>query len=93
MNDKLLEDWRKQIDLLDDELLHILTKRLNIVRKIGKLKNTHGFKLLDEKRWQQVLQSKLAKAKSLNLPPEFIGKLYNLIHEQSLEIEKGSKKL
>lgn len=91
MNGKSLEDWRKQIDILDEELLHVLAKRINIVRKIGKLKKARGIKLLDENRWQEILQSKLSKARSLNLPVDFIKKLYSLIHEYSLKIEKTVK--
>lgn len=91
MNNKSLEDWRKQIDAFDEELLHVLAKRINIVRKIGKLKKAHGISLLDEKRWQTVLESQFSKAELLNLSEDFIKKLYNLIHEYSLEIESESK--
>ncbi|MCJ7804330.1 chorismate mutase [Patescibacteria group bacterium] len=89
--DELLKNWRKQINKLDGELLNILAKRINIVREIGKHKKTYGIPSLDEKRWQEVLQSKLSKARSLNIPEKFIEKLYNLIHEHSLEIENKSK--
>lgn len=91
MNNKLLDDWRKQIDSIDEQLLHILAKRINTVREIGKLKKTHGIVPLDEKRWQEVLGSKLSKAKVLGLSKDFIKKLYDLIHEYSLEIERNSK--
>jgi len=91
MNDKSLEDWRKQIDTLDEELLNVLAKRINIVRKIGEFKKARGISLLDEKRWQQILHSTLSKAKSLHLSQVFIEKLYNLIHEYTLEVEKNSK--
>lgn len=90
MNDKL-EDWRKQIDALDEELLHILGKRFNIVREIGKYKKAKGIPPLDQKRWQTVLESQLSKAKLHNLSKDFIKKLYNLIHEYSLEIEADNK--
>ncbi len=86
-----LTNWRKQIDKLDEELLNVLAKRTNIVREIGEHKRTYGIPPLDEKRWQEVLQSKLSKARSLNIPEKFIEKLYSLIHEHSLEIENKSK--
>jgi len=86
-----LKNWRNQIDELDEELLNIFAKRINIVREIGKHKKTYDIPPLDEKRWQEVLQSKLSKARSLNIPEKFIEKLYSLIHENSLEIENKSK--
>ncbi len=90
MNDKL-EDWRKQIDALDEELLHILGKRINIVREIGKYKKANGIAPLDQKRWQVVLDSQLSKAELVNLSEDFIKKLYDLIHEYSLEVEANNK--
>lgn len=90
MDDKL-NDWRKQIDTLDDQLLNVLVKRVNIVRKIGKFKKAHEIKPFDEKRWQEVLESKLSKALLLNLSSDFIKRIYTLIHEYSLKIEKESK--
>ena len=90
MNDKL-EDWRKQIDALDEELLYILGKRINIIREIDKYKKANGIAPLDQKRWQAVLESQLSKAELHNLSEDFIKKLYGLIHEYSLEIEANNK--
>lgn len=90
MNNKL-DDWRKQIDAFDDELLHTLAKRINIVREIGKYKKAHNIEPLDEKRWQEILESRLSKASILDLPEDFIQKIFDLIHEYSLEVESESK--
>lgn len=86
--DKLLENWRKQIDKVDTELLRALAKRITVVKEIGKYKKSRGIPPLDEKRWQEVMRSKISKARSLNISEKFVEKLYNLIHEHSLEIEK-----
>jgi len=85
--DSLLADWRKQIDKIDEELINVLAKRINIVREIGKYKKENGIPPLDEKRWQEVLKSKLSKACLLNISEKFIKKLYEVIHDHSLEIE------
>lgn len=90
MNDKL-KDWRKQIDDIDEDILAFLAERMKIVGEIGKFKRLHSIALLDEKRWQKVLESKLSKANGLNLSEKFVQKLYDLIHQHSLEIEKNSK--
>ena len=86
-NASQLEQWRHQIDLLDAQLLKILAERRHIVLEIGEYKKEQGLPPLDEKRWEQVLQSKIALAKDLDISPEFIRALYNLIHEYSLELE------
>lgn len=90
MNNKL-ENWRKQIDALDEELLHILGKRYHIVRQIGAYKKAKGIPPLDQKRWQAILKSRLSKAEFYNLSKDFIKKLYDLIHQYSLEIESENK--
>jgi chorismate mutase len=89
MNDKL-EYWRKQIDALDDQLLNILKKRTDIVIRIGNYKKTHALSLLDETRWKKVLESRLRIAEKKNISGKFIEKLYNLIHEYSLYLERKS---
>lgn len=90
MNDKL-EKWRKQIDALDEELVDVLGKRFNIVRQIGEYKKAKGIPPLDQKRWQTILKSQLARAGQHNLSKDFIKKLYNLIHKYALEIESDSR--
>lgn len=86
-----LESLRKQIDKIDKDLLISLAKRTEIVRKIGKLKKAQGKALLDEKRWQQVLEGKLGKAETMNLSKDFVKKIYNLVHVYSLEIERKNE--
>jgi chorismate mutase len=88
---KILDEYRKEIDTIDDEIMRAVSKRIAIVHKIGKLKKENGVKPLDENRWQQVLQDKLTKAKDLNLSDDLVRKLYNLIHEHSLTLQKEEK--
>ena len=88
MNDTL-ENWRKQIDALDEELLQILSKRIDIVRKVGIYKKKNQIPPLDEARWQEVLNSKLALGELLKLPKMLVEKIYTIIHEEALKIENG----
>jgi chorismate mutase len=90
MNDEL-GGWRRQIDTLDEELLHILAKRVGVVREIGRYKSLNGIAPLDEKRWREVIESRLSKARVLKISEVFTMKLFNLIHEQALEIESENK--
>ena len=86
-----LDKLRKEIDDIDSEILNLLAKRTDTVRKIGRLKREHHLEPLDEKRWKEVLESRLSLAYSLNLSSDFIKKIYDLIHENSLAVENESK--
>ena len=92
MNESL-ENLRKQIDELDEELLSVLAKRMGVVLKIGALKRAAGVPPLDAARWQSLLDSKRSKAISFGLSEKFIESVFNLIHEHSLVIQNDGEQL
>ena len=87
MNNENLQRLRKEIDSLDEELLRALAKRFEKVQEMRKVKKAAELPALDEKRWQEVVKSRLATAKALGLPPRLTKELLAIIHEHSLEIE------
>jgi len=88
MKDSALENWRKRIDELDDQLLTIISQRIQVSRKIGQHKKKNNLPILDKKRWGIVIEKNSSKADLLNLPKEFVRELFSLIHKYSLEIQK-----
>lgn len=86
MND--LEDWRKQIDQLDEKILVLLARRIKIVKKIGQLKKEQNISVIDKNRWQNVLNHAILKSEELGLSKDFIKKVFNLIHKYSIKIQK-----
>lgn len=76
---KNLEDLRKQIDEIDDQILDFLIKRMEIVKKVGQLKKKNNIPVFDESRWQKVIKSKKG----------FVKKIYNIIHKEALKIESS----
>lgn len=85
-----LEDLRKKIDALDRELLQTLAKRLEVVKEIGRYKKSKGMDLRDDERLEALLAERLKAAGALDLPEEFVRKLYELIHEASLKKESDA---
>lgn len=92
MNDKL-DDWRKQIDIIDEKILYLLAKRVEVIKKIGLYKNKHNLPVLDQVRWSRLLDSNLKKAQSLHLSRNFIIKISNIIHNYSISIEKDNEQI
>ena len=84
-----LDGLRKQIDKIDESIVNLLAKRMRVVKKVGQYKKLKKLPPLDPARWQQVLNTKIKKAKSLGLDSEMVKKIYNLIHEEALKIEKS----
>src|SRR5438270_11057167 len=52
---KTLDDWRRQIDALDTELLRLLNQRAAIACEIAKIKVASGLPAYDGNRERQVL--------------------------------------
>jgi chorismate mutase-like protein len=53
--DKTLDDWRRQIDALDTELLRLLNQRAAIACEIASIKVASGLPAYDGNRERQVL--------------------------------------
>ena len=83
-----LSGWRKQIDEIDEKLLQLLAKRIELAFKIGQIKKQKNISIVDKSRWQNVLSKAILKSEELDLSKDFIKKLFNLIHKYSIKIQK-----
>ena len=75
---------RQQIDETDDELWALLSRRLDIARQIGEYKRQHGLPVLQQARYEEILQRRLAWAKEHGIDPESAKQIMDIIHEQSV---------
>ena len=80
-----LETLRTEIDKLDGELLQILAKRLEIIEEIGDYKRDNNITILQMKRWAGIITDRLSIGTHLGLDEEFLKKLLNLIHKESIQ--------
>ena len=79
-----LEELRSQISFLDDELLDIMQKRMEIASAIGRFKKENNMTILQPKRWEDIILTSLKKGEERNLSHRFIDKLLKAIHEESI---------
>jgi len=84
----MLQKWRQEIDLIDSEIINLLAKRMNIVKRIWKYKKGKWMNILQEGRWNDILKSRKEIATKLGLKEEFIEDIWNRIHDYALNIEK-----
>jgi chorismate mutase len=82
-----IQNKRKRIDELDAILLEILSERMKIIQEIGWLKKNKDLTVLQIQRWGEVLKDRLSEAQKLHLNSDFIKNIYEIIHEESIQIQ------
>jgi chorismate mutase len=75
---------RDQIDKLDDKLINLLEERMQVSEKIGNYKKDNNITILQTKRWDDMLKSRLSLGVRKGLSEEFIVKLFRSIHQESI---------
>tara|TARA_Y100000782_G_scaffold66442_1_gene72283 strand:- start:18585 stop:19661 length:1077 start_codon:yes stop_codon:yes gene_type:complete len=75
---------RQQIDLLDDDIMEKLGKRMEIAAQIGAYKKANNVTVLQVSRWQEILSKRIAQGEGLKLRDAFVKKFLEIIHEESI---------
>ena len=79
-----LDELRKQIDKLDNQLLDILKERMKISEAIGRYKYENNITILQARRYDEIMNDRKVKAESRNLNPDFVSEIFESIHEESI---------
>lgn len=82
-----LQSLRNEIDILDDRLIDILAKRMDVSRAIGKLKQEHGMPVIQTERYRKLVTDRAEVAAKAGLDPNFIKKILSVIHEESVKLQ------
>ncbi|MCM1163615.1 MAG: bifunctional 3-deoxy-7-phosphoheptulonate synthase/chorismate mutase type II [Muribaculaceae bacterium] len=82
-----LTSLRRQIDQLDNELLDILAKRMNVSREIGQYKLHHNMPVVQAGRYGDIMTSRILAARQMGMSEEFMRSLLAAIHEESVRIQ------
>lgn len=83
-SDPVLAALRGEIDDIDDELLQLLARRMNVSSQIGEYKKEKGLTVVQMDRWKQILSEHLATGENLGLSNELIEKVFEAIHKESI---------
>ncbi|MFL2106459.1 chorismate mutase [Desemzia sp. FAM 23991] len=65
-----LEQYRKDIDAIDQELTRLFELRLNTVLKVGQYKKEHDLPVLDASREQAVIEKNISRLKDPQFEPQ-----------------------
>ena len=75
---------RSNIDVIDDQLLDLLKKRMGLSDEIGKLKKEKNVAVLQNSRWHAILGKMILEGQQRGLSEEFITQLFKAIHQESI---------
>ena len=80
-----------KIDKLDENIVSILKKRFDVVKKVGKFKKKYNLPLCDIKRQEEVLKIRIKQGKHKGLNEKFIKNFYGLIFNEALNVQRRQK--
>ncbi|MCR5519728.1 MAG: bifunctional 3-deoxy-7-phosphoheptulonate synthase/chorismate mutase type II [Bacteroidales bacterium] len=80
-----LRQLRAQIDVIDENLIFTLASRMKVSRAIGSLKKENSVAIVQPGRWDEVLEKAASSAEGYGIDPEFIKRVFNMIHDASVE--------
>jgi len=83
--------YRKELDLLDSNIIDILGDRMVVAEGIGKLKHQENVSILQSGRWSDILSAMVEAGQSKGLSKEFVEEVFKAIHVESINIQHRAK--
>jgi len=75
---------RRQIDILDNDLLELLAKRMRVSQEIGTYKKEHNMPILQAQRYDEILKNRINQAEKMGMSGDFMKTVLMAIHEESV---------
>jgi chorismate mutase len=79
-----LSNLRAQIDIIDNQIVDILGKRMKVSDGIGELKKQKNVAVLQTNRWNTILGKMILEGEAKGLSEEFVLKMFKAIHQESI---------
>src|SRR6266550_1428847 len=80
--------FRNQIDEIDQKFIFLLNERLKLSKEIGYVKNKYDKSVIQINRWKEILLKNKKLSKYFGISEEFIEKILNLLHKESINIQE-----
>ncbi len=75
---------RAQIDVIDNQLIDTMGKRMKISDSIGELKKKKNVAVLQTNRWNAILGNMILEGEQRGLSEEFVLRMFKAIHQESI---------
>ena len=86
MNYKNMDELRKELDLLDNELIKLVSKRFKFIEQAAIIKDDVS-KIRDNERIEAIIVRLRNLAEINDISPDIVEKLWRYIIELSIELE------
>ena len=86
MNYKNMDELRKELDLLDNELIKLVSKRFKFIEQAAIIKDDIS-KIRDNERIESIIVRLRNLAEINDISPDIVEKLWRYIIELSIELE------
>ncbi|WP_290664933.1 bifunctional 3-deoxy-7-phosphoheptulonate synthase/chorismate mutase [Ignavibacterium sp.] len=83
-----MEDKRHRINLIDEQIIKLLSERRNLSKQIAQLKDLSSSEIRDRSREKEVLSHIIKLAKAEGLDTHLVSKIFSEIIEDSVNIQK-----
>jgi len=79
-----IENFRRLIDELDEEIIFLIAQRMQFVREIGYVKKDKNVAIFQPERWRALAEACRLRADKGDLSREFIGLFLEAIHQEGI---------
>ena len=87
-----INQLREEVDVLDSQILYLISKRMKLVKELALQKRKTGFPLVDKKREKQMINIWMTKAKYLDIEKKSVQHILKEILEMSKEAQSKTIK-
>ncbi len=89
LSDDILAELRRESNAVDYELLEILSRRMDVVRRIGEYKKERNLAILQVQRWKEVIEDRLETGDMLGLEKKFVKDIYEILHSYAIKLQSA----
>lgn len=79
--------YRSEIDIIDNNIIDLISKRMELAQKIGDYKRNNNIKILQISRWEQMLKNRIDRGVARGLNPQFVHKFLDVLHQESIDVQ------
>ena len=82
-----IKSLRKDIDEIDERILHFLKDRVEICKTVGAIKRENGIPIRDQQREEEQYRNLMKRASELGLDPHEVKAVYQEIIAMGMHVQ------